>query len=350
MRKAVTFLVVLCLIFVTACSSNSGNSNGGSNAPSNSSNSPAPSNNTPEAPAAPSFPTKDLEFIAPASPGGGWDATARAMQKIMKDENIVAENINVVNKPGGGGEVGWQYLKQQDAHHIAIDSSLLITNPLLGLSDLTFEDLTPLAILTSEWISVAVPNDSEIQTGEDLMNKLKEDPTSMKLGLAPGFGNNDHLSFVQAAKTYGVDVTKLQFLIYESGGDVMTSLLGGHVDAATMAVSESKEQHVAGNFRIIAVSSDERIEGLEDVPTWQEQGVDMVFPHWRGLVGPPNMTEEEIAYWDEKIGEMVNTDSWQTLVKNNEWSSYYKNSSETLEFMKNQRDMYSDLIEQSGLN
>jgi putative tricarboxylic transport membrane protein len=324
MKKIISFMAILSLLFVAACSSGASGDKE-------------------------SFPTGNIEFVAPATPGGGWDATARAIQKILKDESIVDQNINVVNKPGGSGEVGWQYLSTKDAHYLSINSSLLITNNLLGQSELTYEDFTPLAILTTEWISIAVGNDSEFKTAKDVMEQLKKDPGSLTIAVAPGLGNNDHLSFVQAAKTYGVDVSKLNFMIYESGGDVVTALLGGHVDVATMAVSESKDQHIAGNFRVISVSSDERIEGLEDVPTWKEQGVDMVFPHWRGIMGPKDMTEEEIAYWDKVIGEMVETDAWKDLVKNNDWTSFYKNSSEASKFLEEQTTMYKDLISESGL-
>ncbi|QBP42723.1 tripartite tricarboxylate transporter substrate binding protein [Paenisporosarcina antarctica] len=296
-----------------------------------------------------SFPNDNIELVAPATPGGGWDATARAIQKILDDEGIVEENINVVNKPGGSGEVGWQYTKEKDAHTVAIDSSLLITNNLLGQSELSYEDLTPLAILTTEWISIAVPNDSPFEDATELMEQLKKDPTSIKIALAPGLGNNDHLSFVQAAKEFGVDVTKLNILIYESGGDVVTALLGNHVDVATMSVSESKEQHLAKNFKIISVSSEERLEGLEEVQTWKEQGIDMVFPHWRGIVGPPDMTEEEIAYYDDAIAKMVETEAWKTLLKNNDWLPFYKNSAETSEFLKVQTENYDKLLTDSGL-
>lgn len=295
------------------------------------------------------FPTKDIEIIAPATPGGGWDATARAMQKIFSDEGIIEENINVVNKPGGGGEVGWQYLKEQDAHHFAINSSLLITNNLLGQSDLTYQDFTPLAILSTEWISVAVAPDSEFNSGIDIMQQLKDDPTSLNIAVAPSLGNNDHLAFVQAAKEYGVDVTQLEFMIYESGGDVVTALLGGHVDIATMSVSEAKEQHLAGKLKMVAVGSDEPVEGLEEVQTWTDQGIELVFPHWRGVMGPPDMSEEEIAYWDEKISEMVATEAWQELLVNNEWSPLYKNSEETLTFLEEQTVNYEQLLNDAGL-
>jgi tripartite-type tricarboxylate transporter receptor subunit TctC len=172
----------------------------------------------------------------------------------------------------------------------------------------------------------------------------------LKIAVAPSLGNDDHLAFVKAAKTFGVDVKKLDFLVGGSGGDTVTALLGHHVDVATMSVSEAEEQYKAGKFRILAVTSDKRIKGLENVPTWKEQGVDMVFPHWRGIMGPPNMTKEQIAYWDKKLSKMVKTDDWKKILKNNEWESFYKDSKETEKFLEEQNKMYTDLIKASGLN
>ncbi|WP_138419572.1 tripartite tricarboxylate transporter substrate-binding protein [Aquibacillus sediminis] len=324
MKKVLLAMFIIVATTLVACSSSS-------------------SNQTEE------FPTTDIEIVAPASPGGGWDGTARAMQKLFSDENIIEENMNVVNKPGGGGEVGWQYLMDQDAHHFSINSSLLITNNLLGQSDLTYEDFTPLGILTTEWISVAVAPDSEFDSGIDIMDKLKEDPTSLKIAVAPSLGNNDHLAFVQAAKEHGVDVTQLEFMIYDSGGDVVTALLGDHVDVATMSVSEAKEQHEADKLKIVATGSEEPIEGLEEVETWKEQGIDMVFPHWRGVMGPPDMTEEEIAYWDDRISELVETEAWQDILENNEWQAFYKDSEEAEAFLEEQTANYEELLRDAGL-
>ncbi|CDQ40875.1 tripartite tricarboxylate transporter substrate binding protein [Virgibacillus salexigens] len=316
-------ILLICILFLAACS----NSASGGN----------------------DFPTKNVEIVAPASPGGGWDLTARSVQKLLNDNNLVDANINVVNKPGGGGEVGWQYIQSKDAHNLAINSSLLITNNLLGTSDLTHKDFTPLATLATEWQALAVPVDSEFKSLEDLMNQFKNDPKSVKVGVGPALGNDDHLSFVQAVREYDVDPKNVDFLVYEGGGDVVTALLGGHVGVVTTSLSEVKEQHLAGKVRILAISSEERVEGLEDVPTYQEEGLDIVFPHWRGIMGPPDMTEEEIAYWDEKLSEMVKTDQWQEVMKNNDWEGFYKNSSETKKFLEEQTKLYQDLVNDSGL-
>jgi len=295
------------------------------------------------------FPSKNIEIVAPASPGGGWDLTARSIQQGLKDNKLVDNNINVINKPGGGGEVGWKYLESKDAHYLAVNSSLLLTNNLLGQSELTHEQFTPLATLATEWISIAVPADSEFTSATEVMEKLKEDPKSLKIGVGPALGNNDHLSFVQAFSEYGGDPSELDFLVYEGGGDVVTALLGNHVDVITTALSEVKDQHLAGKLKILAVSSEERVEELDDVATWKEQGVDMVFPHWRGIMGPPNMTEEEIAYWDEKISELVKTEEWQKVLENNDWDDFYKNSVDTKSFIAEQEESYTELVNESGL-
>ena len=295
------------------------------------------------------FPTKTIELIAPATSGGGWDAAARAIQKIMRDENLVDQNIEVVNKPGGSGEVGLQYLSRMDGHHIAINSSLMLTNNLLGQSKFNFRDFTPLAIITTEWIAVAVPNHSPFTNAKKLMETLKDDPSSMKIAVAPGLANNDHLSFLQAANHYGVDVQKLNFLVYDSGGDIMTSLLEGHVDVAISSVSEFMDEHQNKKITIIAVSSEDRLEGLEEVATWKQQGVDMAFPHWRGIVGPPQMTDKEIAFWNKMIKEMTETEAWAKLMEKNKWESFYKDSNETKKFLEEQEKHYRRLIEGSGL-
>ncbi|WP_455663262.1 tripartite tricarboxylate transporter substrate binding protein [Pradoshia sp.] len=326
MKKMVVFGLLVTLM-LSACSSGSSSSNGNAE-----------------------YPSKNIEIVAPASPGGGWDITARSVQKILGDAKLTDGNINVINKPGGGGEVGWNYLNQKDSHYLAVNSSLLLTNNLLGQSKLTHKDFTPLATLATEWQSIAVPVDSPYESINDLLDMIKKDPKSIKIGVGPGLGNDDHLSFVQAAVMKGINPKDLNFLVYDGGGgDVVTALLGHHVEVITTSLSETKGQHLAGKLKILAVSSDERLEELEDVPTLEEEGIDMVFPHWRGIMGPPDMTEEEISYWDEKLSKMVETDMWKELVENNDWENFYQNSTDTKKFMEEQEQLYKELIDDSGL-
>ncbi|MEK4304307.1 MULTISPECIES: tripartite tricarboxylate transporter substrate binding protein [Oceanobacillus] len=295
------------------------------------------------------FPEKNIEIIAPASPGGGWDRTARSAQRAMNADGTVEEDITVVNKPGGGGEVGWQYLMQQDAHFAALNSSLLITGPLLGQTELTHEEFTPLAMLSTEWLAVAVREDAGIDSGTELLEQLKEDPKSLVIGVSPSLGSGNHLAFVQAVIEYGIDPTELQFLVYSSGGDIMNALLGGHIDVTSNSLSDLSEQYLAGEVDILAVTSPGRLDAFPDIPTWKEQGIDMEFPHWRGIMGPPGMSEEEIASWDLYLSEMVETEEWQTDLENNNLEEFYMNSEETKEFLQDQNEFFEGIVEDSGL-
>lgn len=295
------------------------------------------------------FPERNIEIIAPATPGGGWDMTARSAQRAMQEDGTSEEDITVVNKPGGGGEVGWQYLMQQDSHFAALNSSLLITGELLGHSELTHEDFTPLAMLSTEWLALATRADHDFDDAMDVMDQLKEDPSSLVIGVSPSLGSGNHLAFVQAAIEHGIDPTELQFLVYSSGGDIMNALLGGHIDLTSNSMSDLSEQYNAGEIDILAVTSPERLDDFEEIPTWQELGLDVEFPHWRGIMGPADMSDEEIAEWDEMLSNMVETDSWQESLDNNALDDFYMDSEESAEFLREQNVFFEEIVEESGL-
>ena len=297
-------------------------------------------------------PDTTVEFIAPAGPGGGWDLTARALQRAATSDKIVGKNIIVSNKPGGGGATGWNYLKGKEGngHYLAMNSSLVLLNNLLGSSKLSYQDFTPLAMLSSEWISVAVKADSPYKTGKELMEARKKDPGVITVGVGPSLGNNDHLSFIRVAKASGVDVSKLKWVVYEkAGGDLVMGLLGGHLGAATTAMSETLQQHKAGKLRILAISADQRSSMAPEIPTWKEQGIDMVFPHWRGVMGPPGMTAEQIKYWDDALSRIAKSPTFVKTMESMNQQVTYKSSLEFRRFLADQNATLALLVEQLGL-
>lgn len=288
--------------------------------------------------------TDEVTIIAPGSLGGGWDLTARAIQDVLMSENLFAGDIHVLNKIGVGGELGWKYTKEQKGHVLALNSSLLITNHLLGQSKLTYKDFTPIAILATEWEVVIVSKDSSINSAKSLMEKLKETPHDYKIGVAPRIGNDDQLSFVLASQKAGLQPEELDFFIYESSAQVVDALLKKQIDVATMTLAEAKNYYDLNQVKLLVISSDERLKELPEIPTWSEEGIDLVFEHWRGIMGPPNMTKDEIQFWDMTIEKMVRTEEWQQTLQNYMWKDFYKNSSETSKFLEEQGKMYEDLI------
>lgn len=273
------------------------------------------------------FPSKPIEIVVGGTAGGGWDTTARAIMKALQDEKIVNVPINILNKAGGSGSISWAYLNQHkgDGHYVAMSSTIVHANELLGRSNQTLADFTPIAMLTTEWHAVAVRSDSPLKTGKDLMDRLRQDPGALSIGIALGVGNDDYMSFMKAAKAAGVDVKALKRLvIFPSGQELMVALLGGHVDLISTGLSEISEQYKSGKSRILAISADKRQAGdLAGVPTWNEQGIDGTFGHWRGLFGPKDMPASELRAWEDMLAKMVKTRTWKDLLTRYDWDDAY---------------------------
>lgn len=297
--------------------------------------------------------TKPIELIAPATPGGGWDTTARVLAKALQDEKIITQPITVVNKPGGSGVVGWNYMNSHpgDGHFVAMSSTVIHANRLLGRTTMSVADVTPLAMLTTEWHAVVVGEKSPIKSGKDLMARLKQDPASLSIGIGIGVGNDDYMSFMKAAKAAGVDVTKLKrVVIFPSGKELMVAVLGGHVDVISTGLSEIVEQHRAGKARIVAISAPKRLEGEDkDLPTWSEQGIDGTFGHWRGLFGPKGMSAAQVKAWDEALGKVVKTKTWKDGIAKQGWDDAYMPSAEYKAFLEKEGTSFEATFNELGI-
>ena len=297
-------------------------------------------------------PKRTIELIAPGGPGGGYDMLCRTVQKTLTDEKLVDKNIVVVNKPGGGGTIGWRYLagKKGRGEYLAATSTLIMLNNLLGKTDMTYHDITPIASLQTEWISIAVKADSPWKTVKDLFDAIKTDPTGVPIAVGPTLGNNDHLVFLQLADFYGIDPASVNFIVYpEAGGAIVPAVLGGHAKATVIGLAEVLEQHKAKNLRILGVSSEKTLSFLPDVKSFTEQGADVVFPHWRGFLGAPGLTPAQIHYWDDVLSKMVQTPTWKQLIANLGWDSYYRNSEGFTQLLEKQTASFDTLLTKVGL-
>lgn len=297
-------------------------------------------------------PRKPVELIAPAGPGGGWDLLCRVIQKTMQEEKIISKRMLVTNKPGGGGSTGWTYLKGKkgQGEYLSATSTLIMLNNLLGNSDLSYKDFTVIANLQSEWIAVAVATDSPYKTGKDLFDAIKANPDKTIVGVGPALGNNDHISFLMLAEKYGVDPKSIKFVVYpNTAAEQIPALMGGHISAITLGLAEVLEQHKGGNLRIIGISADKRVDLLPDVSTWTEQGVDMVFPHWRGIIASPDLSPEQVAFWQDAFAKMVETKTWKQELEKLGWFSYYQNGEDHTAFLAKQTVEFQSILKSVGL-
>ncbi|HCR96346.1 MAG: Bug family tripartite tricarboxylate transporter substrate binding protein [Halomonas sp.] len=297
-------------------------------------------------------PSKSVEFVAPANPGGGWDTLVRTVSRVIQQEGLADENYAAINVPGGGGAVAWAQIARDSGnpHKLFATSPPIILVPLAGASRYDHTDFTPVARLITDYSIVLVSADSEYETINDLFDALKENPgLSVGGGSAPG--SMDHISIAGLASAAGLEASSVNYIPFSGGGDAMTNLMGGHIEAVITGAGESVGQLGEGSqIRALGVSSPERLGGgLAEVPTYQEQGVDYTFDIWRGIMGTPDMPEEAVTYYQDLFAEMLETDGWQEARDQLGWIDAYQNSEESGVFLDEQQAQFSGVLSELGL-
>lgn len=296
----------------------------------------------------------DLLMIIPNSPGGGYDLTGRDAVQVLEDEDITGGSITVENIVGAGGAVAMTELVGQ----VGDENTLMTVG--LGVVGSTYSfgsqfglrDATPIAQLMSEPEGILVPGDSPYETLDDFLEAWKADPGSLAVGGGSSPGGPDHLFPMQLAQEVGIDPNDVNFVTYDGGGPLTSALLGKKIDAGFSGLPEFQGSIDSGELRVLAVSGEERYpEGspFADVPTLTEEGVDLVFLNWRGVLAPPEMsearTEELIGYFED----MHETEAWQQVVEDNGWTDDFKTGEEFGAFIEEQDERVSGTLEDLGL-
>jgi len=269
-------------------------------------------------------PKGNVSWMAGAGPGSGWDTTARAALQAFTAHKLLAHPVTVMNKPGAAGAIAVSEMVNQHKGKddiILVTSLPLITNRIMGTSPYGYKDLTPIVRLAATHYVFVVPPASDIKDLRDLIARLKKDPKSVSIGGSTPPAD-DWAAAMGVLGAAGIDITKLKFVGYD-GAQVAPAILGGHVQAAVNTVGEFAQHIEAGKVRPLATTGAEREPTLKTVPTAKEQGVDIVFMNWRGFVGPPGMPKAAVAYWQQKFGAMVQTQTWKDLRARYNWTDAY---------------------------
>jgi putative tricarboxylic transport membrane protein len=297
-------------------------------------------------------PERNVEIIVPSGTGGSFDITARAVQRILHEARLIETTSSAINKPGGGNTIGWLYLNQHpgDGHYLAMSASALLTNQITGMATLTYEQITPLATLYSQYTVFAVTTESPIRTGKDLAERLRNDPDSVSIAIGAAIGAPNHIGAAKVMTASGGDVRKLKAVVFKSTGDSVAAVLGGHVTLLTGSGSALMPQMKAGKLRAIAISSPRRLTGaFAAIPTWREQGVDVVVDNWLGVIGPRNLGPAQVAYWDDVFARLVQTEQWKKELEQNDWTANYMGSREARAFIAAQYAEFKATLGALGL-
>ena len=280
-------------------------------------------------------PEKAIQFIAPNAAGGGADRILRIMVNVLQERGQTDATISVVNKPGGGGAVAYNYLNLHpgNGHLVALGSRALLTNNLVGQGP-SYTELTPVAKLFDEYISVTVRPDSPIKNGKELIERLRKDPAALSVGIATSLGGPNHQGLAAVLKAAGVDIRKMRTVIFPSGGAATTAMLGGHIDVVPITAAFAASMLRQGQIRMLAVGSPTRLTGvLAEVPNWREQGFDVVVSNWRAMFGAKGLSEAQIAYWEEALRRLIDSDEWKKELEANFWTTSFLRGSETRKFL-----------------
>ncbi len=302
--------------------------------------------------AQPWHPDKPIEFIVPTGAGGSNDAVARAVQAVMQTGKLAATPISILNRTGGNHTVARTYLNTHpgDAHFMFMDNPTIIANRLLGLSQQQFGDFSPIALLVSEYPMLIVKSDSPIRDLPGMVERLKKDPESVSIATS-NLGGTNHLAVSLVAKAAGVDPRRLKVAVFKSNSEVITAVIGGHVDVLVGSLGTAKPQIAAGNARILAQGLPQRGTDplLVNVPTFREAGYDVTIANWRAFSGPRGLSAAQIAYWEETLAQVVESEEWKKLLAARAYAPTFLRGRDFLKFLERETVVIKSALGELGM-
>jgi len=305
-----------------------------------------------EAESADNYPSGNLDFVAPGGAGGGWDLTIRTAAKVLKDTGLVEVPMPVRNNPGAGGSVHLASLQEMkgEARTITVYSPPLLLTKLAGTTKLGHKDVTPLARLIADYAVFVVSADSPYNTMADVMNALKANVKSVKVGGISSAGSMDHLQFLIMAKAAGVqNINQIDYVSFDDSA--VAQVLGGHIDLFSTGLSEVAGLIESGDLKALGQTAPRRVGTgiVADIPTCIEQGINETFVNWRGLFGPPEMPEYAVQYWRDTLKELVATPEWTAAKTQNGWDDAYMDAPEFAEFLDKANSDFEAILKEIGM-
>ncbi|WP_108261111.1 tripartite tricarboxylate transporter substrate binding protein [Mangrovicoccus ximenensis] len=290
------------------------------------------------------FPSRGIEFVAGYGPGGGHDTMLRMMARIIQDEKLVDAAINVVNKPGGAGATSLGYLNSHagDGHYLMAATSSFITTPLATDVGLSYEDFTPIARLGIDPTVLVVNARSPIESLDDII------ASERVLNVAGGGrGQIEHIATLMVGDALGKE---LNFIPFQGDGEVATAILSNQVDFAMINPGAVSEFIESGRVRAIAISTEERTESFPDLPTFREQGHDVVAAVFRGVVAAKDIPEDAKAYLEDMVQKVQATEAWQTTyLEPNGVIPGYLDAEAFGAYLEETNGLYTQMLDRLGL-
>lgn len=299
------------------------------------------------------YPTSTIRIMAPAAPGGGWDLTARTMQKALKDAGVSAQPVEVDNVTGAAGTVGLAQLvskNKADPHRLMITGLVMIGGVVTNKSAVDLTQTTPIATLTAEAEVIVVPSASKYKTLQDLVTDFKANPTAIKWG-GGSAGGTDQILVGLLAKAAGVDPKQAKYVPYSGGGETKAALLSGDLGVGVSSVSEFKELVKSGQLRALAVSGASGVDAGAGTPapTVKEAGYDVELMNWRGIVAPPGLSDAQRQAVVSMVDKLHSSPAWKDALTQQGWEDFYKSGDEAKSFFDAETTRITAVLTDIGL-
>ncbi|MFM9969191.1 MAG: tripartite tricarboxylate transporter substrate binding protein [Burkholderiales bacterium] len=293
-------------------------------------------------------PTRPVDVVVHTGAGGGNDVLGRAIANMVEKEKLLPVRLQVVNKPGGNGLVAMAYLaeKKGDPHTIGLYTTTLVSVYLVSAeAKVNLSDLTSIARLVQEPAVIAVKADAPFKTLADFIDSAKKSPGQMKQsGGSTTARDNIVRQLLQRATG-----ARWAYISFPGGGERIAALLGGHVNMMVIEPEEAGEHIRAGNMRVLAQLSDKRLPRFKDIPTLKEAGYDVpLVPQVRGVVAPPGIPRDNVAFWEDFFVRLTRSASWQKYVEDNQFENAYQNGAEQSKFLDGLAVRMRDILKETG--
>jgi len=293
---------------------------------------------------------KKIHFLIPGGAGGGWDGTARGTGEALKKAGLI-DSATFENMSGGGGgkAIGYMIENSMSNHGtLMVNSTPIVIRSLTKVFPQNFRDLTLIAGTIGDYAALVVPANSPYKNFKDLVTAYKKNPEKVAIGGGSVPGSMDHLVPAMAFKAAGADPTKVKYIPFDGGGKAMAGLLSGEVDALSTGFSEAVSMANSGKVRIIAVTSEKRVDAAPNAPTLIEQGYDVTFVNWRGFFAAPDLPSNLRKAYIEVLGKMYKTPEWEKVRARNGWVNIYNPGDKFMVFLTEQEKVIGNLMRELG--
>jgi len=295
------------------------------------------------------FAQMELKIIAPAAPGGGWDQTARSIQQTLVAEKLV-KSAQVINVAGAGGTVGLaQFVTgaKGDGNQLMVNGFVMVGAILMNRSPVSLDLVTPIARLTEETQVMVVPANSPIKTAKDLAEAVKKDVARVTFA-GGSAGGVDHIMAALFVGATGGEAAKVNYVPFSGGGESLAAIIGGRVTAGISGYGEYEGQIKAGRLRAIGLSAANRLPGV-NVPTFKEQGIDLVLTNWRSVVAAPGISDAQKKALSDLVEKTVKSKAWQQQLKIKGWDNAYLPADQFATFLKSEIVRVGGVLKSLGL-